>query len=290
MLPRRCDKRLSPIRRIYAIACAVAITALAMIPAAAPGGGSAPTGFTLYTACSPDGERHSGPTHICQQGDAIRAVLRYGAAVDYKVCLRFGKGPVTCGDTRHLNAGTASVANLPSKDFTGLVTVSWRVGSEEVGSSAVRFVSDPIVPSFGVSPLIVAGTHRLFGLIVRHVPVGLRVRAWRVCERGCPLPLKLVSQDGESRRYRITGARKNSAFSLGDLLFVLVDAPGRTKGSQLWGRLYRGKLIRDPKGSPADTAIHQMDPPLCSPPGLPFGFSKDCRDVRSPQAPLADSP
>jgi hypothetical protein len=209
--------------------------------------------------------------------------------VDYTVCLRFGKGAVTCGETRHLTPGAASVANLPSKGFVGLVTVSWRVGPEEVGSSAIRFVKDPVVPSFGVSPLIVAGTHRLFGLILRHVPAGLRVRAWRVCDRGCPLPLNLVAHDGESRRYRIAGARRNSVFSLGDLLLVLVDAPGRTKGSELWGRLYRGKLIRDPKGGPDDTAIHQLDPPLCSPPGLPFGFSKDCRKVRSPQAPLGST-
>ena len=260
---------------------------LALAGGTAIGAGTESGGFTRYVSCSPYGKSHSAPTHICQQGDLLWAVLRYGGApVEYEVCIRRGSGPTTCAPPQLTVQGGSSVTKVPSENFVGLVTVSWHSGGAEIGSYTVRFVKDPVVPPFGVAPLIVSETHRLFGLIVRHVSPGLRVRAWRVCNRGCPLPLKPVAHEGETRRYRITGSRRNSTFSLGDLLYVVVDAPRRPKGSQLWSRLYQGKLVRDRSGSPSDTAIRRIGPSLCSPPGLPFGFARKCWKARSPQAPL----
>lgn len=281
-------------RRAYAAALAMAIFAIGLVATAA--GSTAAEelglrGFTMYASCSPNGVRHSTPTHVCEHGDQIRAVARYGAApVDYTVCARFGDGPATCSSPQQTTPGRSSIVTLPSNDFVGRVTLSWRLGEEEIGSYVMRFVEDPIIPPYGVSTLIVSGTHRLFGLLIRHVPAGLRVRAWGECGHDCRLPLKLVSSKGENRRYRITASKAKSTFSFGDLLFVLVDAPGRkADGAELWGRLYMGKFVRDPTGTANDTAIHRVGI-LCSPPGLPFGFSKKCSRVRSPHAPLLPVP
>lgn len=273
-----------------ALIVALALAGLLPLPGSTPMASALePSAFTMYASCSTDGGHHSAPTHVCRRDEVIRAVLRYGGApVEYKVCVRQGRRTVDCDRPAFTEPGKSSIALVLSRNVIGPATVSWYVGATEIGSYEMRFVKYPAVPPFGISPLIVSGTHRLFGLIVRHVPAGLRARAWRVCNRGCPLPLKLVAGRGETRRYRITGSRRNSTFSLGDLLFVLVDAPGRrVKGSELWGRLYRGKLVRDRQGGPGDTAVHRIDPPLCNPPGLPFGFSRDCREIGSPAA-LAD--
>jgi hypothetical protein len=265
--------------RLLLVTLAVAIPAVA-------GGTSADAdslAFT-YASCSPDGIRHTESTHVCQQGDQIRAVLRYSdAPIEYRICLRFGGGARTCEKPLQATPGTSSIAYLPTRDFAGLVTVSWWAGTRYLGGWAIRLVKDPIVPEFGVSPLIVAGTHRLFGLVARHVSPGLRIRAWRRCPTLCPLRLRLVSRHGETRRYRIAGAKRNQIFSLGEVLLVQLDAPGRrTAQSRLWGRLYRGKLVRDRRGGPKDTAIHRFGPRLCTPPGTTFRRAIDCAKVRVP--------
>ena len=238
--------------------------------------------FTSYAGCSPDGVRHSEPTHVCQQGDQIWAVLRYSdAPIEYRVCLTFARTSTSCGEVLEATPGRSSVTYIPTRGFAGLITVSWRVGSRELRSVDMRFVKDPIVPPFGVSPLIVAGTHRLFGLIVRHISPGLRIRAWRQCSRTCPLRLRLVSTKGETRRYRITGDRQNATFSFGDVLLVQVDAPGRQgSGTPLWGRLYQGRLVRDRSGGPTDTAVDRFGPNLCVAPGKTFRRAIECSKVR----------
>lgn len=240
--------------------------------------------FFGYAACSPDGVHHYPVTdeiHVCQQGDRIWAVLRGNTSSDYRLCLKFGSGPISCGAKRHLEAGTSSIAIVPSKGFVGLVTLTWRIGSKVVGRPwEIRFLKDPIVPAFGLNPLILSGTHQLFGLLIRHIAAGLRVRAWRQCDSSCPLDLHLVSSGGESRRYKITGPRSNAMFSLGDLLYVQVYAPRkRHRGAKLWGRLYVGKFVRDPRGGPGDTAIHRVAL-LCTPPGASFRRTTECRNVR----------
>jgi hypothetical protein len=256
-------------------------TTLARSPIGAEGAALSP--YTFYAGCSPDGVRHTAITHVCRQGDRIRAVLRYSESpVDYRVCLSYGGGAPSCGELRHLVPGRSAITTVATHNFAGLITVSWRVGSEEVGSTDIRFVKDPIVPSFGVSPLIVSGTHRLFGLVLRHVAPGLKVRAWRDCAGTCSLPLRLVSSKGESRRYRIVGAREGSTFSLGDLLLVQVEEPRRrSRGTKLWGRLYRGKLVEDKSGGPTDTAVHRLGADLCIPPGKTFRRAVDCDKVGS---------
>jgi hypothetical protein len=274
----------------------VGVVSAAIVGLVAIHGGAAradaPTisGFTSYVRCSPDGVRGSAPTRVCQQGDLIWAVARYGGRpVEYRVCVELGESPAYCSFPQLTAPGKSSITKIHSKDFVGLATISWHTSTAEIWSDSVRFVKDPVVPPFGTSPLIVSGTHRLFGLIVRHVPAGLRVRAWRTCERGCPLPLRLVGRKGETRRYRIVASKRKSTFSLGDQLLVAVDAPWLPKGSRLWSRLYRGVLVRDRGGGPNDTAIRRVGSPLCSPPGQLFGFAKKCSKVRNPEAPL-DAP
>jgi hypothetical protein len=260
---------------------AMLVVILTQSPAGAEGAATQP-GYLFYASCSPDGIRHTETTHVCQQGDRIRAVLRYSESpVDYRVCLSYGGRATSCGELRHLTPGRSAITTVGTKDFAGLITVSWRVGSVEVGSTGMRFVEDPIVPSFGVSPLIVSGTHRLFGLVLRHVAPGLRVRAWRDCVGTCSLPIRLVSSVGENRRYRIVGPRMSATFSLGDFLLVQVDDLGRGPGAKLWGRLYRGKLVGDKDGGPGDTAIHRSGSTLCVPPGKTFRQAIDCAKVRA---------
>jgi hypothetical protein len=241
-----------------------------------------PSVYGISASCSPDGVKHTEETHVCQQGDQIRAVLRYtDAPIDYRACIRFGRGDRVCADPLRAIPGTSSIVYLPSRDFVGLATVSWWAGARHLGDFAVRLVKDPIVPEFGMSPLIVAGTHRLFGLIVRHVAPGLRIRAWRRCPGLCPLKLRQVAADGASRRFRIVGSKRNQTFSLGDVLVVQLDAPGRRTGqSRLWGRLYQGKLVRDRGGGPGDTAIQRFGPRLCTPPGKTFRRAVECSKVR----------
>lgn len=253
-----------------------------MLSSAVSHSASAATPAFVYAGCSPDGVRHTEPTHVCQQGDQIWAVLRYSdAPIEYKVCLRFGKGDRVCEDSLQATPGTSSVVYLPTKNFVGLVTVSWWTDTGYLGGYAIRLVKDPIVPEFGVSPLIVAGTHRLFGLVVRHVSPGLRIRAWRQCPGLCSLKLRLVSRSGETRRYRIAGSSQSQIFSLGDVLLVQLDAPGRRSGtSRLWGRLYKGKLVRDRNGGPNDTAVKRIGPRLCTPPGKTFRKAIECSQVR----------
>jgi hypothetical protein len=241
--------------------------------------------ITHSAGCSPDGSRYSRTTrnvHLCRRDDLIWAVLQSDPELKYELCVKFGAHPISC------DAAVGDHSTTPyliiTKHFLGTVTVSWRFGGAKVGSYTMQFVEYPAVPPFEVSPLIVSGTHRLFGLVVRHVPTGLRVSAWGECRNGCRLPLELVSAKGYTRRYRVTGSRRNSLFSLGDRLGVSVDAPGRrVQGTELWSRLYTGVLVRDRSGGPNDTAIRRLGPPLCNPPGLPFGFGRRCWKVSWPE-------
>ena len=259
-----------------------------LLVAAGPGGTATAsaadelTGFTRDARCSPNGKYVMGSQQrICQQGDQIWAGARYGGPpVDYEVCIRRGKGRLYCSEPAQTAPGETSVVMMPTKGFAGLVTVSWRSGPLDLGISRLRFVEDPVVPSFGLSPLIIAGTHRLFGLIIRHISPGLRVQATRVCPSYCSLPLKLAHQKGETRRYRITGSKRTSTFALGDILDVLVSLPNQSK---IWSRIYQGRLVRDRSGGPRDTAIRRIDPPLCAAPGLP-GITRKCDEVRNPEA------
>lgn len=244
-------------------------------------------GFMTSVSCSPNGVRHSQPTHICEQGDKIRAVLRYSSTrVVYRLCIGHGRGANVCTLLQEANPGLSSVMTVSSRNYTGPVTVSWQVGTTEIASYPMRFIPDPVVPPFWVSTLIVSGTHRLFGLIVHHVSPGLRVRAWGACN-DCQLPLHLVYRRGETRRYKVGGPPRLSRFSIGDQLDVLVDVPRpQPKEHELWGRLYRGAFVHKRGGGVNDTAVRQLDPSLCNAPGLPFGFSKDCEKVRSPLVPF----
>lgn len=264
----------------FTVFAAVTVTMALLLVPMATSALAEDTGFG-YASCSPDGIHHSEITHVCHQGDLIRAVMRYSARpIDYEICLQFAEGPPSCGDKRHVEPGTSSIAYLPSQNYVGLLAVIWRSNSHEIGRWNIRFVKDPIVPAFGISPLIVSGAHRLFGLLIRHVPPGLRIRAWRQCDGLCPLRLHLTASGSETRRYRIVGSRRNAIFSTGDLLYVEVDAPGkRYRGTKLWGRLYTGKLVRDHSGKRGDTAIRRVGPSLCTPPGKAFRRAVPCRKV-----------
>ncbi len=262
---------------------AVVLAMVASLALIYPGpAASVEPGPLAYASCSPDDTHHTEITHICHQGDQIRAVLRYSARpLDYRVCLRFSEGPTRCESERRVEPGTSSIVTLSSQNFVGLLRVSWQSESREIASWNIRFVKDPVVPAFGISPLIVSGTHRLFGLLIRHIPAGLRARAWG-CGGSCPLALRLTADEGETRRYRIVEPARHSNFALGDLLYVQVDAPGRQyRGTRLWGRLYRGKLVRDRDGRRGDTAIRRIKPNLCTPPGKSFRRATGCANVPS---------
>ena len=270
--------------RLSIAAAAACLTAYFLM---GPAVGSAQSSFVVHSAgCSPDGSRYSRSTrniHLCRRDDLIWAVLQSDTELEYELCVKFGAQPVSC---QAADGGPHSTDPylILTKQFLGTVTVSWRVGGVAVGSYTMQFVEYPAVPPFGVSPLVVSGTHRLFGLVVRHVPVGFRVRLWGECRQLCALPLELLSERGYTRRYRIAGPRRNSRFSFGDRLNVSVDAPGRrVQGTELWSRLYTGVFVRDRGGGPNDTAIRRLDPPFCNPPGLPFGFGRPCWKVTWPQ-------
>jgi hypothetical protein len=173
------------------------------------------------------------------------------------------------------------VALATSVAFASLSTVAFTDGSADPHYT-VGVHSDPIVPRFDVDPLIVSGTHKLFGLVVRGMTLpGSRIRAWRGCAGECPLPLRLRSKRNGVRRYRIESF-SNATFSFGDILYVLVNAPWRRDhGARLSGRLYRGKLVRDPAGGPRDTAIRQIGPLLCTPPDADYRAGIDCDRVRA---------
>lgn len=229
--------------------------------------------------CSPNGSQYTHSTnnvHLCRRDDLIWAVLRSEEEIEYELCIKFGAQPISCNKA----VGDPSNAPylIPTKHFLGTITVSWLVNEVRVRSYTMQFVEYPAVPPFEVSPLIVSGTHRLFGLVVRHVPSSFRVRAWNVCSGDCQLPLDLVSIKGHTRRYRLVGSKRSSLFSLGDHLDVLVDATGRrSRGTELWSRLYTGVFVRDHGGGPNDTAIRRLLP-YCSPPEL-IAFGRPCWKV-----------
>jgi hypothetical protein len=250
--------------------------------AVGPVADTAHSSFVVRSAgCSPDGSRYSRSTrnvHLCRRDDLIWAVLQSGTKIEYELCIKFGAQPISCKAA--VGDHSAAPYLIITKHFLGTITVSWRVDGVRVGHYAMQFVEYPAIPPFGVSPLIVSGTHRLFGLVVRHIFTGSRVRAWGPCHGDdCELSLRLVSVKGHKRRYRVAESRRNSLFFLGDHLSVSVDAPGRrAQGTELWSRLYTGVFVRDHSGGPDDTAIRRLVP-FCNPPGLPFGFGRPCWKV-----------
>jgi len=268
----------SPLRnRLYAV-LVLAGLALISISAIAAADGSTDPNYTVYGGCGLGGATR--PSHLCRKGDELGAFFRSNTAdAVYEVCVRFPTGKRLCAPGQLASQGTLYVNKITS-NIEGSTFITWAVNSQEVGSWHFGLYPKPVVPRFGINPLIVSRTHRLFGILLRNVPSGLRVRAWRQCHGNCPLPLRLISSRGGNRRYRIAGSPAGSTFSLGEKFYVQVDAPGRRDhGTRVWGRLYRGKLVRDRSGGPKDTAIHSVGTLLCTPPGKTYRAARGCNQV-----------
>ena len=259
---------------------ALLVASLAVLPAIAPAdgalSGSGDPNYTVYGGCGT--EISTPPAHLCHKRDPIGAFFRSNTKnAGYDVCLDMRHS----GGCMYAQFGSAGVLSV--NDFGriyGPALFRWKVGGVEIGSWQLDVYPDPVVPKFGVNPLIVSRTHSLFGLVLRHIPPGLRVRAWRRCSRLCPLPLRLTSVRSETRRYELAGSAANSKFTLGQVLYVQVDAPGKQEhGYRVWGRLYRGEFVRDRRGGPRDTAVQRVDGFLCTPPDSNFRAGVNCAEV-----------
>lgn len=256
------------------IVAAVAVVALAY-PTAALSEEFVPPEYATVVWC--EGAPTPDSSHTCRRGDPIGASFTsWRRSVVYEVCVTFSTGRKVCTPNQLAQQAVGHIINIPS-NIEGLATVAWFVEGRQVGTWEFNILHKPIVPKFGVSPLIVAGTHRLFGLQVRHVPDGLRVRAWRQCPKRCELKLRLISRRNEVRSYKIVGPPDDSTFSFGEMLYVQVDAPGEIDhGDGVWGRVYKGELVRDPSGGPQDTAIHRIGKLLCTHPNRIYRAAIDC--------------
>lgn len=266
-----------PRRRSAAlIAASLTVAALAHLPATATGQEFVPPEYAFSGSCE-DGPIPRETSHTCRKGDHLGVYFTsWRKSVVYEICVTFSTGRKLCLPNQIAQQGTMYV-NTISSSTEGLTTVSWFVEGKQIGTWEFNVLYKPIVPKFGVSPLIVAGTHRLFGLQVRHVPDGLRVRAWRQCPKRCELKLSLISRRNEVRSYKIVGPPDDSTFSFGERLYVQVDAPGEIDhGDGVWGRVYKGKLVRDPSGGPQDTAIHRIGKLLCTHPSRIYRAAIDC--------------
>jgi hypothetical protein len=266
----------SPRKRLGA-AIVIAVVALASAAALAGADGSTDPSYVVYGGCGVD--EGTAPSHFCHRGDPLGAFFESkGQNVAYQACATFPGGKSFCAEPAEATAGILYVNKITSH-IVGPIRISWSVGSVQVGSWTIRRSPKPIVPQFGINPLIVSGTHRLFGLLVRHVPGNLRVRAWRSCPRLCRLKLHRVSRRHGNQRYRIA-ATSAASFKLGDILYVEVDAPGRRMhGAAVWGRLYVGKLVGRNRGRSRDTSIRRVGPLLCTPPGSVFRRATSCDKV-----------
>jgi hypothetical protein len=248
----------------------------AIVPADGVPNGSGDPNYTVYGGCGTDLD--TPPAHLCHKGDSVGAFFKSNAKDTlYEVCLQ-QRHFRRCAYAQSASQGVLYVNHLAG---VGSPTVlRWRVGGGEIGSWQMDVFPDPVVPKFSLSPLIVARTHRLFGLVVRDVPPGLRIRAWRRCQSLCPLPLRLISVRGDVRRYEIAGSPSQATFALRQRLYVQVDAPGKSEhGYRVWGRLYQGELVRDRRGGPRDTAIEKIGDLRCTPPGSNFRGARHCAEV-----------
>lgn len=233
----------------------------------------------VYGGCGAD--IGTAPSNLCHKGDPIGAFFKsISAGTVYDVCIEFLGGKPLCSRQQQAAAGVLYVNKITS-GVIGETSITWYVNSAAIGTWTVHLYPDPVVPKFGINPLIVAKSHRLFGLVVRHLEEGHRVRAWRRCDGICPLSLRLARTKGKTRRYVVVRPAGGASFSLGETLYVQVDAPGQSdgNGSRLWGRLYTGMLIQDPKGARGDTSIRHIGPLLCTPPDDIFTQAVDCDRV-----------
>jgi hypothetical protein len=269
------------------------LVSLATLPVIAPAdglpSGSGDPNYLVYGGCGTDID--TPPAHLCHKGDRIGAFFRSNAAdVTYDVCVRHRRHGGGCAYGQAASKGVLYVSNL-SVGVPEPTVISWKVNGGEIGTWLLDVYPDPVVSKFGVNPLIVSRTHRLFGLVLRHVAAGARVRAWRKCPGLCPLRLRLTSVRGETRRYEMAGSPVGSSFALGETLYVQVDAPGKSEhGYRIWGRLYKGELVRNPRGGPRDTAVERVGELLCTPPGSSFRAAATCAEVAKRAADYPTAP
>ena len=240
--------------------------------------GSTDPGITVYGACGHDWK--AKPSHRCHKGEKIGAFFRSDTGdATYAICIQFPNGRSACAENQQASQGELFVNNI-TDGTVGVAQIYWYVNSVVVGHWTLELLPRPLVPQFGIQALIVSRTHRLAGFIARHVPERLRVRAWRGCGGICPLGLRLVSQRGDTRRYRIIGRNRLYRFRLGALLYVEVDAPGRFDHDvHVWGRLFTGKLVSSNGRHSRDTAFRRVGPLLCVPPGGGFESATSCDNV-----------
>lgn len=293
-MARHAGKGSRRIRPLWAAALLV-LAALAALPVFAPANGppsgSGDPNYLVYGGCGTDID--TPPAHLCHRGDRVGAFFRNNAAdVTYDVCVdhrRNGHGG-GCAYGQAASKGVLYVNDL-NAGIPELTVISWRVNGGEIGRWQLDVYPDPVVPKFGLNPLIVSRTHRLFGLVLRHIPPGVRVRAWRKCPGLCPLPLRLTAVRGETRRFKIAGPPAGATFALGERLFVQVDVPGKSEhGYRVWGRLYKGELVRNPRGGPRDTAVEPVGGLLCTPPGSNFRAAAVCAEVAKRAADYPSEP
>ena len=150
-------------------------------------------------------------------------------------------------------------------------------------ASADTPVRGPVVPPFDVSPLIVSGTHRLYGLQIKGLPSGVLVRAWRECPGVCIMRVYKISKHSEVSLFKFYGPAASSPFSLGDPLYVQVDARHAHDGEKPWGRLYAGRFVRDRDSGSGDTAFRKAGPLRCVPPGKDYRSAVSCRNLGAPK-------
>jgi hypothetical protein len=264
-----------------AIAVAVSICWVGGASHAVAGAGSPDPNYVVYGGCGIEGT--TPPSHLCRKGDQLGAFFQSlnGDSV-YTVCVRFPLGEKTlCREQQQALAGVLYV-NKVTSGIVGKTTITWSVSSVQIGEWSFGLYPDPVVAKFGINPLIVSKSHRLAGLLIKHAGEDVRVRAWRRCGGFCPLKLRWVGKHQAARRYLIPRPSGGAPFALGDTLYIQVDAPGGTDGhgSRLWGRLYTGRFVRDPKGAPGDTAIRHIGSLLCTPPDGGPEDAVDCDQVQ----------
>lgn len=237
--------------------------------------GSTDPNIVVYGACGRDST--ATPSHRCHEGEKIGAFFQSNAGnVVYSICVQFSNGKQACASNQAAPQGELFVNNI-TDGIEGTAQIFWYVNAVAIGHWTLELLPPPVVPNFGIQALVISGTHRLAGFIAKHVPRGLRVRAWHGCGGICPLRLRLTSQRGGTRRYMIVGPNRQYRFHLGAILYVEVDVPGRFEhGYQVWGRLFTGKLVRSGGRRSRDTAFRRVGPLLCVPPGGAFEAATSC--------------
>jgi hypothetical protein len=249
--------------------------------AAAPEGSSDPA-YTVYGACGVLDD--SAPSHLCHKGDPLGAFFRSeSTSIRYNVCVDFPADEKRlCVKEQEAQAGVLYLNKITS-NLVGKTTITWYVDSIQVGTWTFGLYPDPVVPKFGVNPLFFAKQRRLYGLLIHSHGDPPRARAWTTCGTSniCPLGLRQANADGGGSRYVVSAPPTGAHFELGQLLYVLLDAPGETDdhGSPIWGRLYTGKFVRARHGKQGDTALRHLGELKCVPPGKGFSSAIDCDRV-----------